>query len=205
MTQTRIYCRASTAEQHADRALHSLQEFAKGRGWEIAAEYVENASGASIERPELTRLLSEAQPGDVLLIESVDRLSRLTDAEWSQLKRRIDDSGLLIAVQDVPTSWELIGGKATGATGSILRAVNTMMIDILASMARVDYETRRARQLQGIERAKAQGKYKGSEKDAAARETVRELLAQGVKPAHIMAAAGISRATYYRIIKELSA
>ena len=36
-----------------------------------------------------------------------------------------------------------------------------------------------------------------------ARETVREMLAQNVKPAHIMKAADISRATFYRIKKEL--
>jgi DNA invertase Pin-like site-specific DNA recombinase len=56
-----------------------------------------------------------------------------------------------------------------------------MLIDILATMARVDYETRLMRQRQGIERAKAEG-FIGSQKDAAARETVREMLAQGVKP-----------------------
>ena len=88
-------------------------------------------------------------------------------------------------------------------TSGILRAVNAMLIDILATMARQDYETRRKRQAQGIERAKQAGLYTGKEKDMEAREVVREMLAQNVKPAHIMKAADISRATFYRIKKEL--
>ena len=79
-----------------------------------------------------------------------------------------------------------------------------MLIDILATMARQDYETRRKRQAQGIAKAKQAGLYTGKEKDMEARETVREMLAQNVKPTHIMKAADISRATYYRIKKELA-
>ncbi len=65
----RIYCRASTEGQHADRALVSLREFAQSKNWSVAGEYVENASGAKLDRVELMHLLVEAQPGDLLLIE----------------------------------------------------------------------------------------------------------------------------------------
>jgi len=41
----------------------------------IAATYTENESGASLKRPELFRLLEDCQPGDLLLVEQVDRLS----------------------------------------------------------------------------------------------------------------------------------
>jgi DNA invertase Pin-like site-specific DNA recombinase len=44
----------------------------------IAARYMENESGAKLDRPELFRLLADCDPGDVLLVEQVDRLSRLT-------------------------------------------------------------------------------------------------------------------------------
>lgn len=88
-------------------------------------------------------------------------------------------------------------------TSGILRVVSAMLIDILATMARQDYETRRKRQAQGIVRAKLAGLYTGKEKDREARQTVREMLAQNVKPAQIMKAADISPATFYRIKKEL--
>jgi DNA invertase Pin-like site-specific DNA recombinase len=70
----RAYLRASTREQDATRARDELHQFAKDRGWTIAATYIENESGATLKRPELFRLLSDCQPGDVLLVEQVDRL-----------------------------------------------------------------------------------------------------------------------------------
>jgi DNA invertase Pin-like site-specific DNA recombinase len=198
----RIYCRASTEGQHADRALVSLREFAQSKNWQVAGEYIENASGAKLERVELMHLLEQAQPGDLLLIEAIDRLSRLQHEEWAELKATLNSKGLVIVSMDLPTSWQMVEMSGNDLTSGILRAVNAMLIDILATMARQDYETRRKRQAQGI-RAKQAGLYTGKEKDMEARETVREMLAQNVKPAHIMKAADISRATFYRIKKEL--
>jgi DNA invertase Pin-like site-specific DNA recombinase len=198
----RIYCRASTEGQHADRALIGLREFAQSKHWQIAEEYIENASGAKLDRVELMRL-AEAQPGDLLLIEAIDRLSRLKHEEWAELKATLNSKGLVIVSMDLPTSWQMVEMSGNDLTSGILRAVNAMLIDILATMARQDYETRRKRQAQGIAKAKQAGLYTGKEKDLEARETVREMLAQNVKPAHIMKAAGISRATFYRIKKEL--
>lgn len=78
----RAYLRASTKEQDARRAKEELRGFAKERGLKIAAYYTENESGASLKRPELFRLLEDSHPGDVLLIEQVDRLSRLGSEDW---------------------------------------------------------------------------------------------------------------------------
>ena len=199
----RIYCRASTEGQHADRALDSLRKFARSKNWSVAGEYIEHASGAKLERVELMHLLEEAQPGDLLLIEAIDRLSRLKHEEWAELKATLNSKKLVIISMDLPTSWQMVEMSGNDLTSGILRAVNSMLIDILATMARQDYETRRKRQAQGIERAKAEGMYTGKEKNMQAREVVREMLAQNVKPAHIMKAAAISRATFYRIKKEL--
>jgi DNA invertase Pin-like site-specific DNA recombinase len=71
----RLYLRASTSEQDAGRARAGLEAFARERGLPIVGRYVENESGASLKRPELFRLLADSHPGDVLLIEQVDRLS----------------------------------------------------------------------------------------------------------------------------------
>ncbi|MEG5624895.1 recombinase family protein [Enterobacter hormaechei] len=199
----RIYCRASTEGQHADRALVSLREFSRCKNWQVHGEYVENASGAKLDRIALIRLLEEAQPGDLLLIEAIDRLSRLRHEQWAELKATLSSKGLIIVSMDLPTSWQIIEKSGNELTSGILRAVNAMLIDILATMSRQDYETRRKRQAQGIMRAKAEGLYTGREKNSAAREVVREMLAQKVKPEHIMKAAGISRATFYRIKKEI--
>jgi DNA invertase Pin-like site-specific DNA recombinase len=85
----RAYLRASTKEQEARRAKEELRRFSKERGLKIAAYYVENESGASLKRPELFRLLEDSHPGDVLLIEKVDRLSRLGADDWGRLRTEL--------------------------------------------------------------------------------------------------------------------
>ena len=55
----RAYLRASTDQQDATRARAALDAFAKERGLRIAARYIENESGATLQRPELFRLLEQ--------------------------------------------------------------------------------------------------------------------------------------------------
>src|SRR4051812_18865769 len=156
----RAYLRASTKEQDAGRAKEDLEGFCKARGLVVAASYVENESGASLQRPELFRLLSDCRPGDILLTEQVDRLSRLTAEDWDKLKREIKDRQVKIVALDLPTSHAMIRNDDV-FTGRILEAVNGMMLDVLAAVARKDYDDRRRRQKQGIAKAKAAGKYRG--------------------------------------------
>lgn len=78
----RAYLRASTDEQDAQRARSSLDRFAQERGVSICNYYAENQSGTRLDRPELFRLLTDSRARDVLLVEDVDRLSRLVGAEW---------------------------------------------------------------------------------------------------------------------------
>ena len=73
----RAYLRASTKEQDAQRARGSLDRFAHEHGVVICNYYAENESGAHLKRPELFRLLADSQPSDILLVEDIDRLSRL--------------------------------------------------------------------------------------------------------------------------------
>jgi DNA invertase Pin-like site-specific DNA recombinase len=100
----RAYLRASTEEQDAGRARSSLKQFATDHTKVIASIYLENASGASADRPELLRLLKDARKRDVLLVESIDRLSRLPVDDWQKLKAAIDSKGLRIVALDLPTS-----------------------------------------------------------------------------------------------------
>ncbi|CAH5397687.1 hypothetical protein AI2857V1_3425 [Serratia marcescens] len=51
--------------------------------------------------------------------------------------------------------------EGNNLTNGILRAVNDMLVDIFATMARQDYEARRKRQAQGIEKAKVAGLFTG--------------------------------------------
>ena len=86
----RAYLRASTEEQDANRARNEIEAFAADRGLPIVGTYIENESGAKLARPELFRLLKDSKAGDVLLVEQVDRLSRLTEGDWLKLRAEID-------------------------------------------------------------------------------------------------------------------
>jgi DNA invertase Pin-like site-specific DNA recombinase len=69
-------------------------------------------------------LLVEAQPGDLLLIEAIDRLSRLQHEEWAELKATLNSKGLVIVSMDLPTSWQMVEMSGNDLTSGILRAVN---------------------------------------------------------------------------------
>jgi DNA invertase Pin-like site-specific DNA recombinase len=50
-------------------------------------------------------------------------------------------------------------------TGRMFEAINGMLLDMLAAVARKDYDDRRRRQAQGQAKAKAEGRYKGRPED----------------------------------------
>jgi DNA invertase Pin-like site-specific DNA recombinase len=55
----------------------------------------------------------------------------------------------------------------------MLRAVNGMMLDMLAAIARKDYEDRRRRQKEGVEKARLEGKYAGRQAYKAKHELIK--------------------------------
>ena len=194
----RIYVRASTKEQDAERALDDLRAFAVNLGHHTT-EYIENHTGTKLERPQLNKLLSESEHGDILLVESVDRLSRLTQHDFEILKQRIKDKGLRLIVQDLPTTHAVINATDE-ITGAVLSVVNNMLIDLLATMARLDNEKRKERIKQGFER---KGYIPtGKKADTAKHKRILELAALGsMTKEEIAKALDCSVATVYRVLK----
>lgn len=196
----RAYLRASTEDQDAQRAREDLERFVSERGLTIAARYVENESGASLKRPELFRLLSDSHPGDVLLVEQVDRLSRLNTEDWSTLKTEIQARRIRVVALDLPTSHQLMAASTDEFTGRMLDALNGMMLDMLAAVARKDYEDRRRRIAQGIEKAKATpGKYRGRVENTDRNQAIIAMMEKGVSWSEICRATGASRSTLSRL------
>lgn len=198
----RAYLRASTKEQDANRAKGDLEVFAKERALQIAAFYVENESGASLKRPELFRLLADCHPGDILLIEQVDRLSRLSTEDWEELKAQLQTRRVRVVALDLPTSW-MMTHAADEMTSRMMEALNAMMLDMLAAIARKDYTDRRRRQAQGIAKLKAEGGYKGRKPDNHRNAAIKQMLARGDSWNHIIAATGCSRSTLSRLGRQL--
>lgn len=193
----RIYVRASTKDQDAKRALTDLISFSKSYD-DSHAEYIENYSGTKLERPALNKLLDDANQDDVLLVESVDRLSRLSQDDFGVLKQRIKDKGLRLVVADLPTTHTINDGM----TGEILNVVNNMLIDLLATMAKLDNDKRRERIKQGLANSgyKPSGKKANTEKH----KRIKELASQNnMTKEEIAKAVGVGVATVYRVLKEV--
>jgi len=190
---TRIYVRASTKEQDAKRALNTLINFATGE----QVTYIENESGTKLNRPVLNRLLDESKQGDILLVESVDRLSRLTQDDFDTLKQKIKAKGLKLIIHDLPTTHV---NTADNMTGEILNVINSMLIDLLATMARLDNEKRKERIKQGLERSGY--KPTGKKADTKKHDRIKQLLAKGdMTKEEIAKAVGVGVATVYRVAK----
>lgn len=175
----RAYLRASTKEQNAERAKASLLQFTKEHKVEICNWYIENESGAKLQRPELFRLLDDCHNDDILLIEDIDRLSRLNAKDWDKLKQLIKSKSIRIVAVNVPTTWSQVKSSAGDFDSRILAAINDMLIEMLAAIARRDYEQRRERQAQGIAKAKTEGKYVGRKANTKQYQSILRLLDSG--------------------------
>ena len=192
----RIYVRASTKDQDATRALADLITFSKSYDNKFI-DYVEHFSGTKLDRPALAKLLKDAEQGDILLIERVDRLSRLSQDDFAILKQRIKDKGLRLVVADLPTTHTV----SEGLTGEILRVINDMLIDLLATMAKLDNDKRRERIKQGL--ANSGYKPTGKKANTAKHNRIRELDSQNnMTKEEIAKAVGVGVATVYRVLKQ---
>jgi DNA invertase Pin-like site-specific DNA recombinase len=193
----RIYVRASTKDQDATRALNDLHSFADNMD-DSRIEYIENESGTKLDRPILNKLLNEAKEGDTLLVESVDRLSRLKQSDFNILKGRLKDKGLKLIVADLPTTHISLNTDDS-ITSSIMLLINDLLIDLLATMARLDNEKRIERIKQGL----AQSGYKPSGKKAntVKHDRIMELNSKGLTKEEIANAVDCSIMTVYRVLK----
>ena len=193
----RIYVRASTKDQDAKRALTDLINFSKSYD-DNHIDYVEHFSGTKLERPALTKLLDDANQDDILLVESVDRLSRLSQDDFAILKQRIKDKGLRLVVADLPTTHTVNNGM----TGEILAVVNNMLIDLLATMAKLDNDKRRERIKQGL--ANSGYKPTGKKANTAKHKRIIELNNKNnMTKEEIANAVGVGVATVYRVLKQV--
>jgi len=85
--------------------------------------------------PGLGRLLMDSHHNDILLVEQIDRLIRLSNSDWMTLKKLIEQHELRIVSLDEPTSWQALSDKAPSQTDpithAVITAINNMLIDLI--------------------------------------------------------------------------
>jgi len=199
------YLRASGLDQNALRAKQSLIDFASGYDMKISSFHVENASGTSLDRKVLWKMIDDANHGDCILVEAVDRLSRLKREEWDKLKKAMGKKCLNIVSLDLPTSFLIFNkNKQDGFTETMFVAINAMMLDVLAAIACKDNETRAFRRDQGIKRAQelTPEKYSGRPADKERQQTIIKLRDGGLSIRGIAETLKCSPSTVQRAIKQ---
>lgn len=170
MKIARLYLRVSTDEQDLSRQA-DIEHSTRAAGYYVAGIYREKASGARADRPELLRMIADLQPGEVVVAEKIDRISRLPLAEAEKLVASIRAKGARLAVPGLVDLSDL-ADEADGVAKVVLMSVQELLLKLALQMARDDYETRRERQRQGVQLAKAAGKYTGRKADTATHQRI---------------------------------
>ncbi len=191
MQIARLYLRVSTDEQDLTRQA-AIEVSAKQAGYYIAGVYREKASGARADRPELLRMISDLQSGEVVVAEKMDRISRLPLPEAQKLVDSIRAKGARLAVPGLVDLTEFTAA-ADGVSRIVLESVQEMLLKLALQMARDDYETRRERQRQGVQLAKAANKYVGRLPDIATHERIIALRRTGLTIKRTAELAGCSQ------------
>ncbi|EKN4715539.1 recombinase family protein [Yersinia enterocolitica] len=132
------------------------------------------------------------------------RLSSENDKGWQKLKHLIDEKRLVVVSLDLPTSHLALTPNAPDEfTLAMLKAINGMMLDMLAAIARKDYSDRRRRQKEGILKAKAAGKFRGRQADRLLHEKIVELrVKNGLSIRDTARLAGVSERTVIRVVNQ---
>jgi DNA invertase Pin-like site-specific DNA recombinase len=173
MKIARIYQRVSTEIQCLARQDALIAE-AKAQGYYVAGVYSEKISGAIEDKPELNRLIQDLQPNDVVIAESIDRLTRLPLNKAELLVQSIKSKGAKISVPNIIDLSELIN-DSDGVVKIVIEAIQDIVLKIALQSAHEDYINRRMRQKAGILIAKEKGKYRGRKPDISNHKKIIEL------------------------------
>lgn len=148
--------------------------------------FEEKRSGLSQDgREQLALALDYVRDGDVLIVTRLDRLARsITDLRQIVDRLTAKDVGFRALQQgDLDTSTS--NGR--------------LMLNMLGAFAEFEADLRRERQREGIDKAKANGIYKGR-KPTVPVDEVRKLKAEGVAPTEIAKRLNVGRASVYRAL-----
>ncbi len=142
------YVRVSAKDQNESRQIEALAQFPVER----KNIFMDKRSGKDFERPSWNQLLKKLQPGDLLVVKSIDRLGRNYDEILVQWRHLTKERGVDICVLDMP----LLDTRAQGRdlTGTFIA---DLVLQILSYVAQTERENTRQRQREGIAAAKLRG------------------------------------------------
>jgi len=181
------YCRCSTIEQNEARQIEQAKEL------NIDKIFIDKASGKNTNREQLKNMLSFVREGDTVYCSDISRIARNTK-DLLNITQELDDKGVAFVSLKESIDTNTPQGK--------------FMLTVFGAMAELERESILQRQREGIEIAKANGKYKGRTRIKFDEEAFKEYCKEwreGKRTAvSIMRKFNISSPTFYRRVKELN-
>lgn len=176
------YARVSTSQQDCSLQVARLEEAGATK------VFTEKRSGLDGERPALAECLRYLREGDTLLVTKLDRLARST-SDLYRIVSDLDKSGVAFKVLDDAAI------DTSSRTGKLV-------MGILALIAEFETDIRKERQMEGIAKAKAEGRAGGRPQQVTddVRNRVQELRKQGVSIRKVAEEIGFSKATVQKIV-----
>ena len=146
-TKTYGYVRVSAKDQNEERQVIAMRQF----GIPDDRIFIEKQSGKDFNRPIYKELLRKLQPGDVLVIKSIDRLGRNYTESIDQWRMITREKKAAIVVLEVALLDTRISKDLTGML------ISDIVLELLSYVAATEREFIHSRQKEGIDAAKARG------------------------------------------------
>lgn len=191
------YARVSTREQNEDRQIEALKVF----GVPEQNIIIDKASGKDTEREGYQYLKRQIlRNGDTLVIKELGRLSR----NKNDIKRELEEfkkMGIRVKILDIPTTLTEFPPEQEW----ILDMINSILIEVLGSIAENERNKIRSRQREGIEAAKKKNVRFGRpavEKPDNWDTVMAKVRSGEIKAVEAIQELGISRSSYYRLLRK---
>ena len=198
MSKVFNYIRVSSKEQNEARQVEAMNKWNKENNVTNAIELVDKATGTNTNRDKLQLMLQVLDKGDLVVIKSIDRLSR-NYKECKQLWEEITNKGADIVVIDMPI---LDTRQYKDLLGSF---ISDLILSVLGYVAEQETEFRRQRQAEGIAIAKAQGKHLGRPKATYPNNwniVYNQWKHKEITGKEAMETMNLKRTTFYKLVKE---
>lgn len=183
------YIRVSKTHQNLDRQLDMLID----HGVDPRNIYKEKITGTKLERPELDRMINELQPGDVVMIADLTRVSRSTKDLLYIVDRIKEKNATIKSIKD---TW-------LDTTSD--NPYNSFLLTVMSGLSQLERDLISQRTKEGLKSAKARGRNGGRPSKRNDKSKVVELLyKEGYKITEITKETGLSRSTVYRVLQDLN-
>ena len=176
------YVRVSTEEQNEARQVKQMEEHG------VEKVFVEKKSGKNTDRPVLDEVLNYVRDGDTLFVCAFSRLSRKT-IDLVKLVEELNSRGV-----------GLVSFKEAINTST---AQGKFMLTLFGALAEMERELMLERQREGIDVAKAEGKYKGRKPKDLNMEILNKVISGELSVSSASRLVGVTRPTIYNMIKRL--